>query len=313
MFKKLLLLFCLLVNTYTFAQTEDPVLVLPESSANGFYDIPRDKTNIAINNIKKTDLYLFRTLVSEEEDDIVSEQSANEYFFKKFTPVKKSPVIVIKEFNKTYDENLIIKSVNSNILINNFYNIYGKNPKKYNFFIVGKDNKHYEINMTNFEKNRQENFSTDYYDTDYILALVPFAKTVYITTSSTLYSHKDNLNYFINFSEFNFQEMPRTKLVLLSPSKKTQLSNNISIDLKPLKFFIEIKNMDLNKDSIYLFNVDIKSLTWIDNDSDLTLKNGKDRTIVLSNYTKNMNKIYLCEYESCVSRFMTLEETKKRQ
>lgn len=308
MLKKLLLLFCLFINAFAFSQTEESVLILPESSANGFYDISRDKTDVVINNIKKTDFYLFRTLLSEEEDDITSETLANEYFFKNFTLLKKSPVIVIKTSNKKYDENLTIKSINSNILINNFYDIYGKNPKKYNFFLVGRDNKHYEINMTEFEKNRQENFSTDYYDTDYILAFVPFAKNVSITTSSTLYAYKDNLNYLINFSDFNLKEMPRTKLVLLSTSKRKQLSNNIYADLKAPKFFIEIKNMDLNKDNLYLFNVDIKSLTWIDNDSDLTIKIGKERTLVLSNYIKNTNKIYFCEYENCISRFMTFKE-----
>ena len=308
MLKKLLLLFCLFINAFAFSQTEESVLILPESSANGFYDISRDKTDVVINNIKKTDFYLFRTLLSEEEDDITSETLANEYFFKNFTLLKKSPVIVIKTSNKKYDENLTIKSINSNILINNFYDIYGKNPKKYNFFLVGRDNKHYEINMTEFEKNRQENFSTDYYDTDYILAFVPFAKNVSITTSSTLYAYKDNLNYLINFSDFNLKEMPRTKLVLLSTSKRTQLSNNIYADLKAPKFFIEIKNMDLNKDNLYLFNVDIKSLTWIDNDSDLTIKIGKERTLVLSNYIKNTNKIYFCEYENCIRRFMTFKE-----
>ena len=310
-YKTILVFFLSLTALNSYSQIEkEPINEMTESSYSGYYDIPRDKLATLITNIKEKDRFLIHTLAPDDETDILSEADANKYFFQKYRIKKVSPIIVFREKNRSYNSDLEITAANSNtILIKNFYDVFGKIPKEYNLYLVGKDLQYYPIDMTVFEKERQLNFYTNY-EADYNLGLAPRAKNIYITTSSNIYPFRNNLNYY-----FNFSNLARTKVFLEDKKSRGMNENNFYIDFSKPQFVIEITNADLKKDVFYFLNTSMEKLTYQINEKSLKIeiKNTENMTqvIILKDYIKNERNIKFCETNKCTSRFITLEELLK--
>ena len=292
----------------SYAQIEkEPVNEMIESSFSGYYDVPRDKLTTIITNIKEKDKFLLHTLNADDEIDILSLDDANKYFSQKYKIKKISPVIVFREKNISYDTDLEIKSINSNtIVIKNFYDVFGRIPKEYNLYLVGKGLQYYPINMTNFEKERQLNFYTDY-QSDYNLGLVPEARNIHITNTSNIYPFRNDLNYYFNFSKRN---TPKVKIFLEDIKLRAQNSNNFYIDFSNGAFTIEVTNTDLKKDNFYFFNTPIDKLTYEINEKNLKIEvpGNLIKTILFKKYILQSRNIKFCETDKCISRFITLEE-----
>jgi hypothetical protein len=310
-YKTILIFFLSLITINSYAQIEkEPINEMVESSYSGYYDIPRDKLATLITNIKEKDKFLLHTLVVEDEIDILSEEDANKYFFQKYKVKKVSPLIVFREKNVSYNSDLEITATNSNtILIKNFYDVFGKIPKEYNLYLVGKDLQYYPINMTPFEKERQLNFYTDY-DADYNLGLVPAAKNIYVTNNSNIYPFRNNLNYY-----FKLSNSARAKVFLEDTKPRGINENSFYIYFSQTKFNLEITNADLKKDTFYFLNTPLDKLSYQINDKSLKIevKNADNlvQTVLLKDYIMSERNIKFCETDKCTSRFITLEELLK--